>query len=65
MRVVVLMSSGTEDEWDDLLGCEMDIRAGGALLLTAGTKEEPSVVAVYAPGMWMKFEINPAEDDAE
>jgi hypothetical protein len=58
MKVTVMLSSGDEDVWEDA-GAEMSMDLGGALIVTDDAPEgQPStVVAIYAPGMWMKAEF--------
>ena len=59
MKVTVLMSSGDEDVWDAVEAADMDMDLGGALVITARVDEdEVQNVAVYAPGMWMKVEVD-------
>jgi hypothetical protein len=63
MNVSVLLSSGDVDEWEDAHDAVMDMDLGGALRVF-GTPEETEdgmvakVVAMYAPGMWMKVEYD-------
>jgi len=62
MGVTVLLSSGDADEWSDS-SAEVTMDLGGALIIRDGEGDESPVLAVYAPGMWMKFEINRDEDE--
>lgn len=52
MKVTVLLASGVEDAWEDV---EANLETGGALALYSS--EGRTLVAVYATGMWMKYEI--------
>lgn len=52
MNVHVLLSSGEVDEWDDLTDVSVDMTLGGALVVRSAERIE----AIYAGGMWMKFE---------
>lgn len=68
--VKVLLSSGEEDEWQNVR-IEMSMDLGGALLIYYDSDEDPvdednnpgSILAIYAPGMWMRTEVNRDEDD--
>jgi hypothetical protein len=58
MNVSVLLSSGDYDTWTDVRTTSVDMTLGGALVIKAfveGT-EHLYTAAIYAPGMWMKFE---------
>lgn len=67
MNVIVLLSSGDEDRWENV-DCEMDLDLGGALVIR---EEDPDpelrgrILALYAPGMWMKGEFEHAEDSSD
>ncbi len=60
MKITVLLSSGSEDEWEDVGNAEMTMDLGGALVITSEPLEDGTekVLAVYAPGMWMKAEFD-------
>lgn len=54
MDVTVLMASGDTDEWEDV---GIGIDENGYLKL----ENKEKLVAIYAPGMWMKAELDRAE----
>lgn len=59
MNVSVLLSSGETDSWENV-GCEMDLNLGGSLVVREDTESEEDsgrILAIYAPGMWMKAEF--------
>lgn len=59
MNVTVLLSSGDEDNWENV-DAEMNLDLGGSLVIREET-EDPELdgrtLALYAPGMWMKAEF--------
>lgn len=62
MNVTILLSSGDEDAWENA-SVEIDTGLGGTLLVReeAGelaSDEGGAIVAMYAPGMWMKVEFD-------
>lgn len=59
MEIDVLLSSGDTDGWVDIIDTKVDMTLGGALVVTSRTRIE----AVYAGGMWMKFERTDAAKD--
>lgn len=64
MNVIVLLSSGDEDRWENV-DAEMNLDLGGSLVIR---EEEPDpelngrMLALYAPGMWMKSEFEHPEE---
>lgn len=54
-EVAVLLSSGETDEWSAVKDALMDTDLGGALVVVGS---DDKVVAIYAPGMWMKVEYD-------
>jgi len=59
MTVSVLMTSGQVDEWEGVVGANED---GGSLVILDHFKDGDGsppyrILAVYAPGMWMKAEF--------
>lgn len=51
----VMLSSGDIDEWQDVRDAIVDSDMGGALVVVGADEK---VVAIYAPGMWMKVEYD-------
>lgn len=60
--VRILLSSGQLDDWESIDECTMSMDLGGALLILCKYPDghphggQQYVVAMYAPGMWMKME---------
>jgi hypothetical protein len=59
MKVKVLLSSGDEDSWDGAAAI-VSMELGGALLVGPEKAKAEELWAIYAPGMWMRMEL---EDD--
>lgn len=57
MKIEVLLSSGDVDEWDEIEEVNMDMDLGGALCIIALEDAQRTPLCVYAPGMWMKWEL--------
>ena len=58
MDITVLLSSGETDEWENAdASMEMDL-AGALIVREESDNEDGRIVALYAPGMWMKLEVN-------
>ena len=51
-----MMSSGDEDEWENIVDAEVTDRMKLVIWTAAENKEEQKLACVYAPGMWMKVE---------
>jgi hypothetical protein len=64
MNVSVLLSSGEFDAWENV-NAEMDLDLGGSLVIREDSEDEETpgrILAIYAPGMWMKAEFDYDEE---
>jgi hypothetical protein len=66
MHATVMLSSGDEDRWENV-DVEMSLDLGGSLVIREEETDpelDGRMIALYAPGMWMKAEFEHDEEQA-